>query len=155
MHSHAPDACQCPYCLAVAGIENEHVLTRQADIFFRDEDITAFIAAGGWPNNKGHVLIIPNAHYENLYGMPEPLLCRVHCFSRQVALALKQVYRCDGVTIRQNNEPAGDQDVWHYHVHVLPRYAADDLHHTRREITPAPQRAGYAQRLREFFCPRS
>lgn len=151
MHSHAPANYICPFCLALAGVENEHVLTKQSDLVYRDADICAFIAAGGWPNNKGHVLIIPNAHYENLYDLPEPLLCRIHCFSRQVALALKEVYRCDGVTIRQHNEPAGDQDVWHYHVHVLPRYAGDDLYHTQRQITSPQERAVYAQRLRDYF----
>jgi diadenosine tetraphosphate (Ap4A) HIT family hydrolase len=41
---------------------------------------------------------------------------------------MKDAYRCDGVSTRQHNEPAGDQDVWHLHVHVLPRHQGDQLY---------------------------
>jgi histidine triad (HIT) family protein len=54
---------------------------------------------------------------------------------------------------RQHNEPAGNQDVWHYHMHVFPRYAGDDLYFTRpqQDFSPAEQRLPYADKLREHF----
>lgn len=151
MHNHAPEGYICPFCLVVAGVENEHVLTRQSDIIYRDELVTAFIAAGFWPNNKGHVLIIPNAHYENLYDLPNALSHAVHDLEKEIALAIKAVYHCDGVSTRQHNEPAGDQDVWHYHVHVFPRYAGDSLYQSQRRLSSPEERLPYAERLGEYF----
>jgi len=66
MYNHEPENYICPFCLIAQGIENEHVLTRQADVISRNEYVTAFIGAGWWRNNKGHVIIIPNKHIENI-----------------------------------------------------------------------------------------
>jgi histidine triad (HIT) family protein len=71
-----------------------------------------------------------------------------------VALAFKAVYDCDGVSTRQHNEPGGTQDVWHYHVHVFPRYTGDSLYLTqnqRRFVTPEERRP-YAERLRAYLA---
>ncbi|MCL2195693.1 MAG: HIT family protein [Oscillospiraceae bacterium] len=152
MFSHAPAGYICPFCLLCAGIENEHVLSVQADVFYRDDDITAFIAATCYPNNKGHVLIIPNMHVENIYTLPDDLTAKIHAFSRRVALALKAVYGCDGVSTRQHNEPCGYQDVWHYHLHVFARYAGDQLYACKDELLPPAERAVYAGKLREYFA---
>lgn len=54
------------------------------------------------------------------------------------ALALKAALSCDGISTRQQNEPAGDQDVWHYHVHVFPRYADDGLYGSLGEWSTPP-----------------
>jgi len=63
LYSHAPEGYICPFCLVVDGIENEHVITRQSDVIYRDEFITAFICATTWGINKGNVIIIPNRNY--------------------------------------------------------------------------------------------
>lgn len=154
MYNHMPDNYICPFCLVAQGIENEYVLTKQDDIVYKDKFITAFIAAGCWKNNKGHVLIIPNKHFENIYDLPASLSAKIHGFEREVALALKEVYKCDGVSSRQHNEPSGNQDVWHYHLHVFPRYENDNLYKTDREHLPPEERKVYASRLREYFQSR-
>ena len=66
---------------------------------------------------------------------------------------MKEVYKCDGVSTRQHNEPAGDQEVWHYHFHVIPRYANDDLYIKYKEShwTTAEERVPYTEKLREYF----
>jgi histidine triad (HIT) family protein len=151
MYNHAPTDYICPFCLVVQGIENEHVWTKQSDIIYKDNAITAFIAAGCWSNNKGHVLIIPNQHYENIYELPLSLSARIHDFEKEVALAFKEVYKCDGVSSRQHNEPCGSQDVWHYHLHVFPRYENDNLYKTDRERLPPHERFYYADMLRKYF----
>ena len=92
-------------------------------------DVTAMISFQQWPNNAGHVLVVPNEHFENLYVLPDHLGARIHELSRKLALAMKNAYDCDGVSTRQHNEPAGDQEVWHYHQHVFPRYRGDALGH--------------------------
>jgi len=151
MYSHAPEGYICPFCLVVQGVENEHVLTFQEEVVFRDDHITAFIPAHCWENNKGHVLIIPNAHYENIYELPDDISAKIHAFERRVALALKAVYCCAGVSSRQHNEPCGNQDVWHYHLHVFPRYAGDQLYLCKREFLPPEERRVYAQKLKAYF----
>lgn len=151
MYNHKPDNYVCPFCLIVRGVENEHVLTKQEDVVFKDELVTAFIGAGWWKNNKGHVIIISNKHYENIYDLPIEYIHRVHEIEKKVALALKEVYKCDGVSSRQHNEPYGNQDVWHYHLHVFPRYKDDYLYGTERELSNPEERVEYAMKLRSYF----
>lgn len=45
---------------------------------------------------------------------------------------MKAEYHCDRITNRQHNEPAGDQHIWHYHLHVIPRYSGDDFYNSKR-----------------------
>ncbi len=151
MYNHAPEGYICPFCLVVNGTENEHVYTKQCDIMYKDEYITAFISAGRYTNNKGHVIIIPNTHYENIYDLPNELSDKIHHFEKEVALAFKQVYKCDGVSSRQHNEPCGNQDVWHYHLHVFPRYKDDNLYFSEREASNPEERAEFANRLKDYF----
>ncbi|MCY3783074.1 MAG: HIT domain-containing protein [Chloroflexi bacterium] len=75
------------------------------------------------PDSPGNDLVIPLAHHENIYALPDDLAARVAHVARRVAMAMRRGYPCDGVTVRQNNEPAGGQDVWHLHTHVIPRHA--------------------------------
>ncbi len=156
MYSHAPEGYICPFCLLAAGIENEHVWSVQSDIVHRDETVTAFVSVHQWPNNAGHVIVIPNQHFENIYDLPTPATARIHETARRVALAMKAAYRCDGISTRQHNEPAGNQDVWHYHLHVFPRYAGDALYasHPPR-VMPADERAEYAARLKRQLNERT
>ncbi len=148
---HAPGDHVCPFCLLVAGIEDARVLSVQNDIVFKNEFVTAFIAARQWPNNKGHVLVIPNAHFENLYDLPNVLGAEIHKAARSVALAMKFAYQCEGISTRQHNEPAGNQEVWHYHLHVSPRFGYDDLYQTEGQLMAAEERAGYVEALRAYL----
>jgi histidine triad (HIT) family protein len=79
------------------------------------------------------------------------LSARVHDCARAVALALKAAYACDGVSTRQHNEPAGSQDVWHYHLHVFPRYVGDGLYGSQRQPLAAGEHAMYAAKLRPLL----
>jgi histidine triad (HIT) family protein len=155
MFNHAPDGYQCPFCLVVGGGEDE--LTKQRDIVLWTERAMAFVASRWWPNNRGHVLVVPTEHHENLYDLPAIYGHAVHDVVREVAIGMKRTYHCDGVSTRQHNEPAGYQDAWHYHVHVFPRYDGDELYNTRHlpEPATAEEREPYALRLREYFAGRS
>ncbi|MCB2298153.1 HIT family protein [Clostridium tagluense] len=151
MYNHAPKDYICPFCLIVKGIENEHVLTKQDDIVYKDDYITAFIGAGWWNNNKGHVIIIPNNHFENIYELPNEFSAKIHEFEKEIAIAFKKVYKCDGVSSRRHNEHCGNQDVWHYHLHVFPRYKNDNLYLTGRELSKPEERLEYAEKLKNYF----
>lgn len=126
---------------------------QEDEVIFRDEFLTAFVAGKWWKSNPGHVIIIPNSHIENIYDMPEELGHKIFDLSKRVALALKEGYGCDGVSTRQHNEPAGNQDVWHYHLHISPRYTGDNLY-LNHEDTYWPSREEkkpYADKLKNVF----
>jgi histidine triad (HIT) family protein len=76
---------------------------------------------------------------------------RIHDLEKDMAIALKETYRCDGVSSRQHNEPCGNQDVWHYHLHVFPRYKNDNLYKSERENTNPEERLEYAIKLKDYF----
>jgi len=153
MFNHQPSDYVCPFCRLVAGGEDERRVNTQDDIVRRTELVTAFISPRWWPNNHGHVLIVPNAHHENLYDLPPRIGHAVHDVVREVAIAVRSTYGCDGTSVRQHNEPAGNQDAWHYHVHVFPRHAGDDLYGSRPypEFVTPEQRRPYADKLRTYF----
>lgn len=151
MYNHEPIGYTCPFCLIVKGVENEQLYTKQEDIVYRDECITVFIASDWWENNKGHIIIIPNEHIENIYDLPSELSNRIHEMEKKVALALKETYKCDGVSSRQHNEPYGGQDVWHYHLHVFPRYENDNFYKTDRVKSKPEERLEYAEKIRKYF----
>lgn len=116
--------------------------------------MTAFIAPYWWPRNAGHVIIIPNAHYENLYALPRDYSHRIQDIAQAIALALKHTYHCQGLSTRQHNEPAGNQDVWHFHLHVFPRYEGDDLYGSPRspDVAPVEERRAYAELLKRYLA---
>jgi histidine triad (HIT) family protein len=151
MPSHEPPGYQCPFCALAAGEDNAH--NSQRDIVRRTPGAMALISPRWWPRNHGHALVVPIRHYENLYQLPSEAGHAVHDLVRDTAIAIRQTYGCEGVSTRQHNEPAGNQDVWHYHVHVFPRYPGDELYASRPypEVTPADQRQQYAERLRGYF----
>ena len=149
--THAPAGYKCPFCQLAAGIDT--MRNSQRDIVWRTDTAMAFISPRWWPNNHGHVLVVPVSHHENLYELTAHAGHAVHDLVREIAIAIRRTYRCDGVSTRQHNEPAGNQDAWHYHVHVFPRYAGDDLYATKPypDYVTADQRWPYADRLRDYF----
>lgn len=152
MYNHAPANYICPLCQISRGEETEKGPSEQ-DIIFQTDVITVFIASKWWPNNAGHVIVIPNEHIENLYDMPEEIGHAIFDASKKVAIALKETYRCDGISTRQHNEPAGNQDAWHFHLHVFPRYDGDDLYINQHESrwVETQDKKPYADKLRAYF----
>ncbi len=101
---------------------------RRATHVFRDSDVFVKVSPKWWSRNVGGALVIPVEHHENLYGLPDRLAVPLVAAVRDTAVAMRRAYQCDGISIRQHNEPAGGQDVWHLHIHVLPRYENDLLY---------------------------
>jgi histidine triad (HIT) family protein len=149
--SHEPPGYECPVCLLAAGLDTAR--NRQGDIVRRTSGAMAFISPRWWPRNHGHVVVVPIRHYENLYSLPARAGHAVHDLVREIAIAIRQTYGCDGISTRQHNEPAGNQDVWHYHVHVFPRYAGDQLYASAPypDMVAAELRLPYADRLRGYL----
>lgn len=77
------------------------------------------------PATKGHALILPKEHYRNLYDIPEDVAAEAIKLAKKMALRMKEKLGCDGCNIVQNNEETAGQTVFHFHMHVIPRYRAD------------------------------
>jgi histidine triad (HIT) family protein len=150
---HEPENYTCPFCALVAPGARGDGISSPADIVLRTGRATAFVSPKWWPNNNGHILVVPDAHHENLYDIPAEDGYAVHDAVQQTAIALRATYGCSGVSTRQHNEPAGYQDVWHLHVHVFPRYPDDQLYTSRPlpRFASRDERAPYAARLRDYF----
>lgn len=151
---HAPEGYECRFCaLASPGFTGNEVNV-PSDVVLRTERATAFVSPRWWPNNHGHVLVVPNAHHENIYTLPSEDGYAIFDVVREIAVAVRTTYGCRGVSTRQHNEPAGNQDVWHLHMHVFPRYDGDELYGSRPlpGFVPSAERAVYAARLRDYLA---
>jgi histidine triad (HIT) family protein len=151
MYNHAPPDYECPLCAIAQGEIEQGPMFSPEDRIYADNQVYAMISAHQWPKNPGNVVVVPNEHYENIYELPDEIAARIQAVAKRVALAMKAAWNCDGVSTRQHNEPAGNKDTWHYHLHVTPRYTGDDLYKTYTEgkaLMPAEDRRGYARGLR-------
>jgi histidine triad (HIT) family protein len=148
MHNHEPKKYKCPFCQIIEGAKDS---MENSDVIYQDAEVTAFLSKSRWEKNPFEVLIVPNRHFENLYDLPDELAPALQKATREVAVVLKGLTRCGGVSTRQHNEPAADQDVWHYHIHVTPRYEGDRFYENRKIPFPESERMAVAERLREYF----
>ncbi len=149
MYNHAPENYVCPFCFLVRGAEHPEVLSASSDVIYHDERVTAFVTSHQWPNNPGNVVVVPNEHFENIFDLPVHYAMDIQRVIQRVAFALKAAYSCDGVSTRQHNEPAGNQDVWHYHVHVTPRYKDDHFYLTQKALMSELERAHHAEKIKK------
>lgn len=79
------------------------------------------------PASKGHALILPKEHYANLYELPDELAAKVLVLAKKMTTKLKDIVGCDGYNVLQNNGEAAGQTVFHFHMHLIPRYENDDV----------------------------
>lgn len=92
---------------------------------FEDEDFRVILDLG--PASKGHALILPKEHYANLYELSDELAAKAMVLAKKMITRMQKVLNCDGYNIVQNNgEPAG-QTVFHFHMHLIPRYEGDSV----------------------------
>ena len=153
MHNHAPENYKCPICLAIKGIENEDTMIKKTDIIFKDDAVTVFIGSRFVENNLGNVIVVPNEHYENFYDLPDEIACRIIKIAKKIAISVRETKKCDGIPIRQNNEPASEQHAFHYHLHVYPRFIDDKFHETLKNsrLPSVEERKQYADEVRNFL----
>ena len=115
----------CIFCRIVAGTARSHPV-------WDDPDTLAFMDLS--PLATGHVLVIPKAHWENLFEAPAPALGAVMDTAKRVSHAIRAAIAPPGLGVYQVNGRAAGQTVFHYHVHLIPRYdgISLDLHGRRR-----------------------
>ena len=91
---------------------------------YEDEDVFAFLDIS--QVTKGHTLIIPKKHAENIYETDEELASQLFARVPKIANAIKKVYNPVGINILNNNGAAAGQSVFHIHIHIIPRYDETD-----------------------------
>ncbi len=79
------------------------------------------------PASKGHALILPKEHYANLYELPEELAAKAMIVAKKVITKMADIVGCKGYNVLQNNGEAAGQTVFHFHMHLIPRYQEDDV----------------------------
>jgi len=152
MHNHEPQNYVCPQCRIARSNETEKG-GQEDRLIFKNDFVAVCIGGKWWRSNPGHVIVFPIQHIENIYDIPEEIGHKVFDFLKLAAVALKDTYGCDGTSVRQHNEPAGDQHVWHYHSHIFPRYEGDDLYiNYQNSYRPTPEeRKPYVTKLKNYF----
>ena len=93
------------------------------NIVYEDEDVIAFLDAN--PVSKGHTLVVPKQHVENIHeGEDMSFLLRALV---DVSNAIEEAFAPEGINIAQNNGEAAGQEVFHLHFHVTPIYDGDEI----------------------------
>ena len=106
----------CPFCDVIRG-------AGEVSMCYEDKAVVAFMDIQ--PVNAGHVLVVPREHYESLEDIPRELATHLFDVAMLLAPVVKHVGDADGLNILVNSGAAAGQDVFHYHVHVIPRVAGD------------------------------
>ena len=96
-----------------------------ATTLYEDEDFRVILDV--FPAAKGHALIIPKEHYRNLYDLDQDLAGKVLILAKEMIRPLKDALGCDGFNVVQNNESSAGQTVFHFHMHLIPRYEKDGV----------------------------
>ncbi|MGP1402677.1 MAG: HIT family protein [Catonella sp.] len=95
-----------------------------ANTVYEDDYLRAIMDAS--PANKGHIIILPKSHAGNIYELEDGYVEKSFVLAKKIAIALKKLLNCDGINILQNNGEAAGQTVFHFHVHIIPRYKQDN-----------------------------
>ncbi len=90
---------------------------------YEDGDFNVIFDAG--PATTGHALILPKEHFANIYEIDDEVLAKAHKLAKKMAAVLTEVFDADGFNILQNNHEAAGQTVFHFHIHLIPRYRND------------------------------
>lgn len=91
---------------------------------YEDEEFRVILDLA--PATKGHALILPKSHYKNLYELPDETVAKVMKLAKKMATTMTEKLGCDGFNIVQNNNEVAGQTVFHFHMHLIPRYENDN-----------------------------
>ncbi len=92
---------------------------------YEDDDFTVILDAS--PANKGHSLILPKEHFDNLFEIDEEVAKKVLPLAKKIGAVLKTELNADGINVVQNNGTAAGQTVFHFHTHIIPRFNDDNV----------------------------
>jgi histidine triad (HIT) family protein len=132
----------CIFCRIVAG-------DAAAARILETPRVLAFLDIA--PVNYGHTLVIPKEHYPNLLELPDDLWLEMGQAGRRVAQGLRLALQAQGFNLNMNNFEAAGQEVFHAHLHVIPRYVSDGLHLFPQQSYKAGDLEKIAAQLRQVL----
>ena len=92
---------------------------------YEDNDFRVILDVN--PASKGHTLILPKKHAENLYDLPDETASKALVLAKNMASKIEKALECDGLNLVQNNGETAGQTVFHFHMHIIPRYKNDSV----------------------------
>lgn len=108
-----------------------------SNTIYEDDNFRVILDNG--PATKGHALVLPKQHYENLFELPEDVAAGAMKVAKKVAATMKEKLSCDGLNLIQNNGECAGQSVMHFHLHVIPRYRNDGQHMLWKPTQPSAE----------------
>lgn len=108
--------CNCIFCKIANGEIPSTTL-------YEDEDFRVILDLG--PATRGHALLLPKEHYQDLFALDDETASKVLVTAKKVAGKIKKAMGADGFNLVQNNGKAAGQTVFHFHMHMIPRYKDD------------------------------
>ena len=117
----------CLFCKIAAG-------ELPSEIVQEDEHTIAFMDINPW--TRGHALVIPKEHARNIHEISDESLARVMSAAKRLAAKVRDNLGADGINLLNSAEPAAWQTVFHFHVHVIPRYEDDPLRLPGKPMEP-------------------
>ncbi|MBI4979756.1 MAG: HIT domain-containing protein [Spirochaetes bacterium] len=151
MISHQPANYQCPFCYILTQTASDSEAAVKHCIVYRSETVTGLVPLHYFSDIQGNVILITNRHYENIYDIDHTIGNDMLFATKVIAGAMKKAFRCEGISTRQHNEPAGNQDVWHYHLHIFPRFINDGLYRGEKKLYVQDDRRRYSEILRDII----
>ena len=103
----------CIFCKIIAGEIPSRTI-------YEDEEFKVILDVS--PASKGHALILPKNHYANLFDIDEEVAARAMKLAKKLATHMTEKLGCDGFNLLQNNHETAGQTVFHFHMHLIPRY---------------------------------
>lgn len=107
----------CIFCKIAAG----EIPSRK---LYEDDDVIVIMDLS--PTSKGHSLIIPKEHCTNIYDIDEDVAAKVMRVAKRLAIKMTDALGCDGFNLLQNNGETAGQTMFHFHMHLIPRYKDAD-----------------------------
>ena len=120
----------CIFCKIAAG-------EIPSNTIFEDSDFRVILDNG--PATRGHALVLPKKHYDNLFEMPDDLAAGAMHTAKKVPMNIMEKLGCDGLNLVQNNGSAAGQTVMHFHLHIIPRYENDNQHILWNPTSPSAE----------------
>lgn len=132
----------CIFCKLANGVIPTNSL-------YEDDVVKVIFDAG--PASLGHVLILPKEHFDNVYALDDDTAAHVFQVAVKVAKALKEGLNLEGLNIVQNNGEIAGQTVFHFHMHIIPRYKGDTVNVGWKpgEVTDEG-----IEKIKSLVCPR-
>ena len=96
-----------------------------AATLYEDENFRVILDLGH--ASKGHALILPKSHAANIYELSDELAAKAMILAKKMAVKMTEALKCDGFNIVQNNGECAGQTVFHFHMHLIPRYKGDNV----------------------------